>query len=61
MCCKEFGWQEIKIKDMRGLSNTEVKERLESIVWRKTQEEWGREMEVKPKLTMLKRITNLDE
>ena len=61
MCCKEFGWQEIKMKDVRGLYNTEVKEMLESIAWRKTREEWGREMEVKPKLTMSKRITNLDE
>ena len=49
------------MKDVRGLSNTEVKEKLESIAWRKTREKWGREMEVKPKLTMLKRITNLDE
>ena len=61
MCCKEFGWQEIEMKDVRGLSNTEVKEMLESIAWRKTREEWGREMEMKPKLTMLRRITNLDE
>ena len=61
MCCKEFGWQEIKMKDVRGLSNTEVKEMLESIAWRKTWEEWGREMDVKPTLTMLKRIINLDE
>ena len=49
------------MKDVRGLSNTEVKEMLESIAWRKTQEEWGRKMEMKPKLTMLRRITNLDE
>ena len=48
MCCKEFGWQEIKMKDVRGLPNTEVKEMLESIAWRKTWEEWCREMEVKP-------------
>ena len=61
MCCSEFGWQEISMKDVRDLSNTEVKEMLESIAWRKTWEEWGREMEVKPKLSMLKRITNLDE
>ena len=61
MCCKKFGWQEINMKDMRGLSNTDVREMLESIAWRKTREEWGREMEVKLKLTMLKRITNLDE
>ena len=34
---------------------------LESIARRKTWDEWGREMEVKPKLSMLERITNLDE
>ena len=56
MCCSEFGEQEISMKDLRTLSNTEVKEMLESI-----REEWGREMEVKPKLSMLKRTTNLDE
>ena len=61
MCCNEFEWQEISMKYVRGLSNTEVKEMLESIARRKTREEWGREMEVKPKLSMLKRITNLDE
>ena len=35
MCCKEFGWQEINMEGVRGLSNTEVKEMLESIAWRK--------------------------
>ena len=38
-----------------------MKEILESIAWRKTLEEWDREMEVKLKLSMLKRIINLDE
>ena len=61
VCCSKFGWQEISMKDVRGLSNTEVKEILESIAWRKTLEEWDREMEVKLKLSMLKRIINLDE
>ena len=41
MCCNEFGWQDISMKDVRGLSNTEVKEMLESIAWRKNQEEWA--------------------
>ena len=34
---------------------------LESIAWRKTREEWCREMKVKPKLIMLKKITDLEE
>ena len=42
------------MEGVRGLSNAEVKEMLESIAWRKTWEEWGREMKVKPKLIMLK-------
>ena len=61
MCCKKFGWQGISIRRKLGLSNAEVKEMLESIAWRKAQEEWGSEMGVKPKLTMLKRITDLGE
>ena len=61
MCCKEFGWQEINMEGVRGLSNAEVKEMLESIAWRKTWEEWGREMEVKPKLSMLQKIMDLEE
>ena len=44
MCCKKFGWQDI---NMEG-----VKKMLESIAWRKTWEEWGHEMEVKPKLSI---------
>ena len=60
MCCKEFGWQEISMEGVRGLSNVEVKEMLESIAWRKTWEEWGREMEVKPKLSMLQKVMDLE-
>ena len=61
MCCKEFGWQEISMEGVRSLSNAEVEEMLESIAWKKAQEEWGYEMEVKPKLILLKKITDLDE
>ena len=35
-----------------------MKKMLESIAWRKTWEEWGLEMEVKPKLSVLKKITD---
>ena len=58
----QFGWQDnISMKGVRGLSNTEVKEMLESIAWRKNWKEWGHEMEGKSKLSMLIRVTNLDE
>ena len=48
--CKEFGWQEISMEGVRGLSNAEKKEMLESIAWRKAWEEWGCEMEVRRSL-----------
>ena len=51
----------MSMEGVRGLSNAEVKEMLESIAWRKTREEWGREMKVKPKLITLKKITDLEE
>ena len=61
MCCKEFWWQEISMEGVRGLSNAEVKEMLESIAWRKTWEEWDREMEVKLQLSMLQKIMDREE
>ena len=61
MCCKEFGWKDVSMEGVRGLSNAETKEMLESIAWRKAREEWGQEMEAKPKLIMLKKITDLEK
>ena len=31
MCCKEFGWKDVSMEGVRGLSNAEVKDMLESI------------------------------
>ena len=41
MCCKEFGWEDVSMEGVRGLSNAEVKEMLESIAWSKTWEDWA--------------------
>ena len=40
--------------------HVEVREMLEAIAWRNVREEWGQEMETKPKLEMLKRIVKLE-
>ena len=39
---------------MRGVSEAELKEMLESIAWRRVKEEWRDELEKKSKLVMLK-------
>jgi len=58
---QEFGWQDVSMEGVRGLSNAKVKEMLECIAWRKTWEDWGWKMEVKPKLIMIKKVTDLEE
>ena len=39
----------------------ELKGMLESIAWRRVKEEWRDELEMKPKLVMLKKIVELEE
>lgn len=34
---------------------------LESVAWQKVREEWSKELERKPKLTMLRKIVECDE
>ena len=46
---------------LKELSAVEVREMLEAIAWRKVREEWGQEMETKPKLEMFKWIVSLGE
>jgi hypothetical protein len=61
MCWGQFGWKDVSVEVLKELSAVEVREMLEAIAWRKVQEEWGQEMETKPKLEMLKRIVSLGE
>ena len=60
-CWGQFGWKDVNVEVLKELSTVEVREMLEAIAWRKTREEWGQEMETKPKLEILKRIVKLGE
>ena len=60
-CWGQFGWEDVNVEVLKELSDMEVRKILESITWRKVQEEWDQEMETKPKLEMLKRIVRLGE
>ena len=61
LCWGQFGWKDVSVEVLKELSAVEVREMLEAIAWRKVWEEWGKEMERKPKLEMLKRIVKLGE
>ena len=41
---------------MKNMSEVELKGMLESAAWRKVREEWNKDLEKKPKLSMLKKI-----
>ena len=60
-CWGQFGWKADNMEVLKELSTVEVREMLEAIAWRKVHEEWGQELEMKPKLEMLRRIMELGE
>ena len=59
--CREFGWQEMGAEQVKGMSEAEVKGMLESVAWRKVKEEWSKDLEKKPKLSMMKNIIKCGE
>ena len=45
---------------IRELSEADMKSMLLSIAWRNVRNEWRKEMQEKPKLSMMKRITECE-
>ena len=45
---------------IRELSEADVKGMLLSVAWRNVRDEWRKEMHEKPKLSMMKRITECE-
>ncbi len=56
----KFGWQEMSGGVIRELSEADMKGILRSVAWRNVREEWRKEMHEKPKLTMMKQITECE-
>ena len=55
-CVGKFGWQDVSGSVIRELSEADVKGMLLSVAWRNVRDEWRKEMQEKPKLSMMKRI-----
>ena len=60
-CCNDFGWQNVRVEQVKDMSENELKRMLESVVWRRVRKEWSQELENKPKLSMLKNIAEYEE
>ena len=60
-CCREFGWQEVGAEHVQNMSEAELKGMLESVEWRRVKAEWSKDLEMKPKLSMLRRTVECGE
>ena len=52
-CVGKFGWQDVSGSVIRELSEADVKGMLLSVAWRNVRDEWRKEMQEKPKLSMM--------
>ena len=59
-CVVKFGWQDVSGGVIWELSEADVKDMLLSVAWRNVRDEWRKEMHEKPKLSMMKRITECE-
>ena len=55
-CCQDFDWENVGQPQIQNLSETELREMLESVAWRKVKEKWREELERRPKLSTMQTI-----
>ena len=53
-CIKDFGWHGVSVDDIQNVSEEDLKGMMVSTAWQRVREEWKGQMDVKPKLSMLK-------
>ena len=51
-----FGWKEVDVEALNGLTMREVKQMLKDVAWRKVREVWREEARVRSKLGMMGRL-----
>ena len=49
-CCQDFNWENVGQPQIQNLSETELRDMLESVACRKVKEKWREELEKRPKL-----------
>ena len=53
-CPRHFGWEDLSEESVEGITQDELKNRLRGIAWGRVTEEWGRDLQGKPKLDIMK-------
>ena len=54
-CLVDFGWGDVKLDNVKGMSNAEVKY-IKDCAWREVTKLWAEELEERPKLHVLKEL-----
>ena len=54
-----FGWKELDVETLSGLTMREVKLALKAIAWRKVREVWREEARGQSKLVMIGKVNGL--
>ena len=49
-CLANFGWGDVRLESLKGMSNAEVKYILKNCAWREVTKMWMEEFEERPKL-----------
>ena len=55
-CLADFGWGDVRLDSVKGMSNAEVKYMLKNCAWREVTKMWAEELEERPKLCGLKEL-----
>ena len=58
-CVGDFGWSGMGVDSVKNLSDSEIWEMLESAAWRRVTSMMKKDMEDKPKLSILREIADL--
>ena len=51
-----FGWDDVRLDSLKGMSNAEVKYMIKNCAWREVTTTWEEELEERPKLCVLKEL-----
>ena len=55
-CLVDFGWGDVRLDNVKGMSNAELKYMLKDCAWREVTKLWAEELEEWPKLRVLKEL-----
>ena len=57
-CLADFGWGDVRLDSLKGMSNARLKYVIKNCAWREVTTMWAEELEEQPKLCVLKELVS---